>query len=425
MKIGILTWGSNGDTRPFIALAAGLGAKGHDVRLHIASIESRDYSRFAQLPGVSLGQLNVPEPAKDIQLRLEQIIISEPNPLKQLEYVIEHFFNPVEEELLQVSRELCSDCDIVIGHVILYQLDIAARESATPRISIALSPFLPSGHISPFGNISLGVIGNRLIWKLAQFAINRFLKKQVNTMRQRQGLPPMHDFFHEVGLSPDLNLLAASPTLVPPPPDWPAHCKVPGFFNIDERAEPWDMPADLRTFIDAGSKPVFIGFGSMMDVSVRHRETTLIIMEAVRQAGCRAIVQSRWGELEDIATTPEIYRLTSAPHKYLFPHCDLVVHHGGAGTTQSALLAGCAQVIVPHGMDQAFWAGRLQALGVSGGHVFRRKLKPERLAKLLRTSLARPQLRAKAETIAERVRQENGVVAAVREIESWAAGLGP
>ncbi len=31
MKIGIQTWGSDGDVRPFIALAAGLRAAGHDV----------------------------------------------------------------------------------------------------------------------------------------------------------------------------------------------------------------------------------------------------------------------------------------------------------------------------------------------------------------------------------------------------------
>jgi UDP:flavonoid glycosyltransferase YjiC (YdhE family) len=28
------------------------------------------------------------------------------------------------------------------------------------------------------------------------------------------------------------------------------------------------------------------------------------------------------------------------PHELLLPQCDLTVHHGGAGTTQAALLAG-------------------------------------------------------------------------------------
>lgn len=30
------------------------------------------------------------------------------------------------------------------------------------------------------------------------------------------------------------------------------------------------------------------------------------------------------------------------PHAALFPRCDLVVHHGGAGTTHAVLAAGAA-----------------------------------------------------------------------------------
>jgi Glycosyltransferase family 28 N-terminal domain len=35
MKIGMLTWGTHGDIRPFLALADGLQAAGHEVHLVI------------------------------------------------------------------------------------------------------------------------------------------------------------------------------------------------------------------------------------------------------------------------------------------------------------------------------------------------------------------------------------------------------
>ena len=44
MKIGIQTWGSNGDIRPLIALANGLQQNGHTVTLAVTSLDNRNYS---------------------------------------------------------------------------------------------------------------------------------------------------------------------------------------------------------------------------------------------------------------------------------------------------------------------------------------------------------------------------------------------
>jgi hypothetical protein len=44
MKIGIQTWGSNGDIRPLLALADGLQQAGHAVTLVVSSIDNRSYA---------------------------------------------------------------------------------------------------------------------------------------------------------------------------------------------------------------------------------------------------------------------------------------------------------------------------------------------------------------------------------------------
>ena len=66
------------------------------------------------------------------------------------------------------------------------------------------------------------------------------------------------------------------------------------------------------------------------------REITNLLIKAVRRAGCRAIIQSNWDELAELPEFPGIYRIISAPHHHIFPHCAAVIHHGGAGTTQAA-----------------------------------------------------------------------------------------
>ena len=43
MKIGMQTWGSHGDIRPFLALAEGLQAAGNEVHLVITCFDSDTY----------------------------------------------------------------------------------------------------------------------------------------------------------------------------------------------------------------------------------------------------------------------------------------------------------------------------------------------------------------------------------------------
>ena len=54
------------------------------------------------------------------------------------------------------------------------------------------------------------------------------------------------------------------------------------------------------------------------------------------------------------------------PHDHLFPHCAAVIHHGGAGTLDTASRAGCPQIILPQVLDQFWNAHTLTARSVAG-----------------------------------------------------------
>jgi len=171
--------------------------------------------------------------------------------------------------------------------------------------------------------------------------MNRLLKPTVNRMWIRECLPPVKSVLGEVTASRMLNLIATSRCLFPEHPDWEDHHYVCGFFNIPEQAEQWEMPSGLKQFLVSGPPPVYMTFGSMLSFDPSVQETTRVMVDAARLAGCRGIVQSRWEEIRDIPGYRDIYRITRVAHRYIFPHCAAVVHHGGAGTGRASPLGPC------------------------------------------------------------------------------------
>jgi hypothetical protein len=60
MKIGIQTWGSHGDIRPFVALADGLQAAGHEVTLVVTCVDSDRYQGLRTRTGFELRLVSAP-----------------------------------------------------------------------------------------------------------------------------------------------------------------------------------------------------------------------------------------------------------------------------------------------------------------------------------------------------------------------------
>lgn len=107
----------------------------------------------------------------------------------------------------------------------------------------------------------------------------------------------------------------------------------------------------------------------------------------------------------------------AAPHHEVFPQCSAVVHHGGAGTTQSATLAGKPSIIVANVSEQEHWGRELQRLGIAGKPLKRRTVTALTLGRQIQRVHGTPPMAEKARVIAGAMRSEQGVVQAVREIE--------
>ena len=173
----------------------------------------------------------------------------------------------------------------------------------------------------------------------------------------------------------------------------------------------WQPPGELIDFLDAGPPPVHIGFGSMS--SRNPAETARVVLEAVRLAGCRAIVSEGWGGMAFDRLPDQVISVRDVPHEWLFPRVKAVVHHGGAGTTAAAIRAGKPSIICPFVADQPFWGDAVRKLGIGPEPISQRKLRPGNLARAIDQAVGDVRMQSRAITLGEEVSAEYGVARAV------------
>jgi UDP:flavonoid glycosyltransferase YjiC (YdhE family) len=418
MKIGIQTWGTEGDVRPFIALAGGLSTAGHAVTLAVTAV-NRDFTSFSENLNFKFRLVGYIDYDDEGMRSIGDRILKERNFLKQVHIIITYFFDPIAEDILSAAKLLCQENDLLIRHGLTYPLAVAAEQRNLPCISVfPTAQAIPTKYSSPLITKSFGKLLNSLMWKFADTYVNRIFKSSYNRLRRLEGLRPIKSVLKEVWASTDLNLIAVSPTLFPPAQDWKEHIQVCGFLNIPEGSEDWKMPVSLKEFIQAGSPPVYMTFGAMIEGEPAPQESTRLMVEAARVAGCRAIIQSKWEELSGIPEHPDIYRIRRAPHLEVFPLCAAVVHAGGSGVTQSATRSGCPSVVVAHATDQTIWGGLLHQAGIAPKHLNRRSATAKKLARSIRTVLDSPKMVEKAKEIGAKMKDEDGVKRAVELIET-------
>lgn len=419
MRIAVASFGSEGDVRPFIALARGLKQAGHDVYLVAAPL----HARRAEEAGIPLRPSNTPRAMEAFERILHSTmeqVMNERNPLRAVGKATD-LLEGVLLDALPLVREATADADLIVHHQIDVTAYAAARVHRKPRITgQVFHGGLPARNAAPDGS-DLGPIVNRLLTGIFRHVIGRVTDPSYNRVLAAAGLPRVRQLFHEVGASTLLSLLEVSPSFVPPDPLWEGKVVQTGYWFLDLPASP--PAADLVSFLEAGDKPVVITFGSMTGTNARKQ--TEVLCEGVRRAGMRAVLQAGWNQLGEGALPDTIKRVEYVPHDWLFARAAVVIHHGGAGTTASALRAGVPQIVVWHFGDQESWGKLLHRRGLAPRKpVSFRQLSADWLAGALREVKSNPSLRLNAASMGERIRAEDGVTHAVREIERRCARAG-
>lgn len=250
--------------------------------------------------------------------------------------------------------------------------------------------------------LSLSEAENRALWDEELPRWDQLWGPPLNAGRAALGLPPVEGVLaHMLGDEP---WLATDPLLGPAPRD--RAVRQTGAWRPED---PGALPAALERFLDAGDPPVTLGLGSNRAPA----ETGPALLAAARAVGRRAILSRGWAGLSAEDRGADWLAIDSVPHDALLPRVAAVLHHGGAGTTTSAALAGRPQIVLPHHYDQHYWGDRVEALGIGVKAAVSRPVPPEALPGLLEAALE-PAVAARAEALAQQIVRDGAQRAAAQ-----------
>ncbi|EEP81957.1 hypothetical protein UREG_06822 [Uncinocarpus reesii 1704] len=414
LKITCLTIGSRGDVQPYIALCKGLLADGH--RPKIAT--HREFESWVRQHGIDFAPVDG-DPAELMRICVENGMFT----YSFLREATQKFRGWIDD-LLSSAWTSCQGSDILIespsamaGIHIAEALNIPyfraftmpwSRTRAYPHAFAA-----PDHYMGGAYNYMTYVMFDNIFWKAIAGQVNRWRKRQLSLRStslekmQPNKVPFLYNF---------------SPSVVPPPRDYGEWIRVTGYWFLDEGSD-WTPPEELTAFIQKArtdrKKLVYIGFGSI--VVSDPATLTMTVIESVLKADVRCILSKGWSDrLGDPASTkaefplpPEIYQITAAPHDWLFSQVDAVAHHGGAGTTGASLRAGVPTVIKPFFGDQFFFGSRVESLGVG---ITLKTLTVSLFSRALWEATNSERMIIKAKLLGEKIRQENGVAAAIQAL---------
>jgi len=422
MRIAIASLGSRGDFQPMAALAVALARRGHDIRL----IAPHGYEGFTDEPGIDCRTVDYDLRAELLSAEGRQLLHSGRNVaagLRALRTLSRRSLRPACEGLGEHTQgsEL-----LVCETTTMLVMETIAELRGLPCVPVMLQPRFPtSAFPNPFAappRRPLPGWANRLHHHLIDQLIWQAVRSLANDSRRELfGLPPWPPLgpFAQFRRSGRSLLMAYSRHVVPRPADWPSQIEVTGYWFLDHRSA-WQPPADLLAFLAAGPPPIYIGFGSMtlVDPAVM----AALVLSAVAQAGCRAVLAAGWGGLRATRLPANVLAIEEAPHDWLFPRMAAVVHHGGAGTTAAALRAGLPSIVVPFMGDQFFWASILAQKGVAPAAVPQTRLSAAALSRAITLALGDAAMRQRAAALGTLVREEDGVGRAAARIEAIGAG---
>lgn len=411
MKVLLAPMGSRGDVQPQLVLGQELARRGHAVTV-AAPPDFRELASRHGLPFVAIGEPILPLMQRNSDMTERHPALALPGQIKLVQRYIEE----------QVGDLLSQPLDpaLVVAAGVSFAGKVLADKLGIPHVychytlSALRSSHHPPAVMPVFGQPRFA---NALMWRSVTTLFDTTLGSTVNRLRKKVGLPAHARSWVEIHGTEAI--LAQDAVMGELPPDTPGHTvHVPALVAAPDSARPLSdlLERFLRGAGDGSataSPVVYLGFGSMP--SVDRARIAQIAVELFEQHGARVILFSAHGE--DTATTlpPGVFLCSDADHATLFPRVDLIVHHGGAGTTAAALRSGVPQLVVPHIVDQFFHGRRVAELGVGPAPVPKAKLTAAVIAEALRN---RFNYWAKAQTVRASVKAEGGARAAADHLET-------
>jgi UDP:flavonoid glycosyltransferase YjiC (YdhE family) len=391
MRYAIAVHGTRGDVEPAAAVALELRRRGHEVRMAVPP-NLVDFTGSAGLDPVSAY-------GPDSHQQLDADIFREwykvRNPATVLREAREYIADGWQE-MSATLTELAADADLILTGT-TYQ-ELAGNVAESHGIPLAALHYFPARANTRILPATLPMPIVRPVWSAAEWAHWRLIKPAEDEQRRTLGLPPArHRAIRRMAERGALEIQAYDEVLFPGiSADLGPTRPVVGSITLQL---PTELDAGVSSWVDAGTPPIYFGFGSMPVEDPA--QAVRMITEVTAELGQRALICSGVLDVDDAPTAGHTMIVRSVHHASVFPRCRAVVHHGGAGTTAASVRSGVPTVVLWVGADQPVWARQIRRLGVGSAQRFSTTT-PATLRAALRTALS-PRAQDRAREIAARM----------------------
>lgn len=401
VKITLVACGSRGDHQPFLPLALGLERAGHDVTVMCDEY----YADSFESHGLVVDRYRMVEDWIPLMARWQ-------NPDTAMDALAEMFDRTAAQAIPALVRAYERSDGVVLGGMLLTAAMQIRRRLRKRTVVAHWSPLAVFRGDSSYTAIDPGCSLRNARGYAAYLGM--MLPSLVPPARAAaeylgMGWHGRRSLLAVLGQSASVDQFFGVSPLVAPA--FAGHRRTPatGFLRL---ADPGPDAPGLDEFLDAGPAPVFLGLGSATDGAMRERFASLV--GAAVDAGQRVVTMRASGLTDADFPADRVCLTSETPYDSLFLRCSLIVHHGGSGTTASALAAGVPQFVTPLVTDQPYFGRRMFELGTGVRPVPFPEVDPE---DLLAAIAEAPGLAPRAAELGRQERATDGVGNAVRFLE--------
>jgi vancomycin aglycone glucosyltransferase len=400
MRVLLAPHGTRGDVQPMLALAVALRARGHVVRFSVPDgfLAWLDACGFEALSnGVDI-EAEMHEP----DARLDSV-----------RWMLGRLIEQTARMFAPIARA-SEGVDLVAGAGAQLVTSSIAEWRGVPHVMFAFCPCAMPTSAAPPPTVRTQTLPpwvNRMLWQVGSPIADLALRATINRGRASLGLRAIVSTLSHISAS--RVVIAADPDLAPLGDDVLASVVGTDALVLDQGG---DVEPRLDAFLNQDPAPVYIGFGSM--VAAHAEDLAGHAIAAARAVGRGALISAGWAGLDRyVAQADDILTVGSIPHRTVFPRVGVVVHHGGAGTTTAAAAAGVPQVILPHLLDQFYWAHRIERLGLGPRALHVDLITADILSDRLDVALNDTGIRKRAAALGPAIAARNGAAAAADQFE--------
>lgn len=357
-KILLVSLGSRGDMEPFLAKGAELQKSGHKIAFcfpsQFESLAKEVSPIFFPMTEQFLALMDDPQVKK-----ITGQIGSGWSRLRTILRLLKST-KPIQQQLIRDQRaaDEAFQPDQIIYHIkCVYPVIAALRFNRQVELLSPVPCLLHAVNHEPaigFGSPK-SPWWNKMTYSIANYAlIHQAILGYGNPVLKQWRTKPLKKKELKTFLLKRLPVeFAVSQALFPRPKYWPKQAIITSFRERDKLKD-WKPSEALLAFLNEYPDPLYIGFGSM--INGKPKEVGRVIVETCSELNQPVLINTSWGGIELNEELPEnVFVVSDIPYDWLFNKVCAVVHHGGSGTTHSALRFHKKQLIIPHIADQYLW----------------------------------------------------------------------